>query len=200
MAQFIDAGLLLCQQLGAVDDWPRRGHAGVERALAPHVRDMGGANHDLGRHAADVDAGAADRPAFDERDARAQFGCLQRRGHRTPAAADDSDVQLARLAAGLGAATEQAQCLVQQACTFRRGGCVGQRGAVAESGHRGREYGQGCVTGHGQLRRAMGIGHDCRAHAGHILQRLLDVRGARVARHASDLQLSHGFPPNPNMV
>ena len=39
--------------------------------------DVGGANHDLGRHAADVDAGAADGAALDQRDVRALLDGLQ---------------------------------------------------------------------------------------------------------------------------
>ena len=194
MAQFFDTCLLLRMQSLAIDNWCARSDAAIKRTLAPQVGDMGRADHDLGRDAANVDAGAAERAALDERDARALFGRFEGRGHRTPAAANDSDMQLACLADCLVAAPEQAQCLVQQALALRRGRGIGQRRTVAERGYRGLERGQGCVAGHGKPRNASGVRHACRAHTGHLLQHLFDMRGARFASHAGNFQLSHGFP------
>ena len=67
VAQFVHPRLLLREQPVAQDDRLGSGDASVERAASPQVRDVRGADQDLGRHAADVDAGAADRAAFDER-------------------------------------------------------------------------------------------------------------------------------------
>jgi hypothetical protein len=55
--------------------------------------DVGGADHDLGRHTADIDAGAADGAALDQRDLRALLDGLQRRRHRGSTAANDGDLQ-----------------------------------------------------------------------------------------------------------
>ncbi len=131
LPQFVDTGLLLCQQPATVDDGARRGYASVERALAPQVRNMGGADHDLRWHATDVDARAADGAAFDQCDPRPKLDRLQRRRHRSTAAADDSDVQLTSPACGLGAAS-QARRLVEHACALAGGRRIGKRRAVTE--------------------------------------------------------------------
>src|SRR2546427_6453880 len=59
------------------------------------MRNVGGTDHDLGRYAADVDAGAADSTALDQRDFRALLDGLQRRRHCSAAATDHGDLQLA---------------------------------------------------------------------------------------------------------
>jgi hypothetical protein len=93
MAQFIDAPLLLRQQALTQDLRRGGGNAAIERALAPQVSDVGSADHDLGRHAADIDAGAAEGAALDQRHARPLLDGLQRRRHRRAAAADHGHVQ-----------------------------------------------------------------------------------------------------------
>ena len=50
-------------------------------------------NHDLRGHAADVDTGASDRAALEERDLRAAFDCGDRRGHGCTARAEDRDLE-----------------------------------------------------------------------------------------------------------
>ena len=67
VAQFVDATLLLGQQPLAQDGRCRRSDPGVERARAAQMGDVSGADQDLRRHTADVDAGAADGVAFDQR-------------------------------------------------------------------------------------------------------------------------------------
>jgi hypothetical protein len=76
--------------------------------------DMGGADHDLGRHAADIDAGAADGAALDQRDVRALLDGLQRRRHRGSAAANNGDVQSVPITTSLVATAQPSQRLAEQ--------------------------------------------------------------------------------------
>ncbi len=64
VAQLIDACLLLGQQIAALNRRFSRCNAAVERAFPSQVGNMGGADHNLGRYAADIDAGAADGAAL----------------------------------------------------------------------------------------------------------------------------------------
>jgi hypothetical protein len=66
--QFIDTGLLLGQQFAAVNRRHSCRNTAVERAFPAQMGDVGSADHDLGRHTADIDAGAADGAALDQRD------------------------------------------------------------------------------------------------------------------------------------
>jgi hypothetical protein len=84
-AQFLDARLLLGKQPLAQDGRRCCRDAVVERARRAQMSDVRGADHDLGRHAADIDAGAAEGAAFDERHPRALLDGLERRGHRRAA-------------------------------------------------------------------------------------------------------------------
>ncbi len=87
--QFVDAGLLLGQQLTAVNRRHSCRNTAIERAFPAQMGDVGGADHDLGRHTADIDAGAADGAALDQRDLRALLDGFQRRRHRGSTAAND---------------------------------------------------------------------------------------------------------------
>ena len=89
MTEFFDTGLLLGQQPLAHDRRRCGWHAAVEWAFPAQMGDVGGADHDLGRHTADIDAGAADGAALDQRDLRALLDGLQRRRHRGSTAAND---------------------------------------------------------------------------------------------------------------
>ncbi len=100
VAQLVHPRLLLGEQFVAQDGGGGGWDARVERAAAAQLGDVRGADHDLGRHTADVDASAADHPAFDQRDARAAVGRLDRRRHGRAAAADDGDAQIAGVTAG----------------------------------------------------------------------------------------------------
>ncbi len=146
--------------------------------------DVRSADHDLGRHAADVDAGAADHAALDQRDLRAAAGRLDRCGHGRPAAADDGDAQAALATPG------------------RAGGVAGL--AARSLGRAGRLFRRVAGLGHGRshrVKRDAGIGddlgrplrvRDLRAlHAGQLFQDVLDVGGAGVAGHAADAQGFH---------
>ncbi len=95
VAQFIDACLLLGQQSLAQDRRRCGRHAAIERAFTTQMGDVGGADHDLGGYAADIDAGATNGAALDQRDVRTALDGLQRRRHRGPAAANDGNVQAA---------------------------------------------------------------------------------------------------------
>ena len=57
-----------------------------------HVRVMSRVPHDLFRHATDIDAGAAQGAAFDDRGARAVFRRTLRVGESAAAASDDDKV------------------------------------------------------------------------------------------------------------
>nr|WBW53353.1 hypothetical protein HDPBJHLB_00039 [Escherichia coli] len=118
VAQFIDAGLLLGQQRRALDGRRGSGDAAIERAFPAQMGDMGGADHDLGRHTTDIDAGAADGAALDQRDTCALLDGLQRRCHRGPAAADDGDMQCAA-ATRLVVSAQQIAHLVEQSARRR---------------------------------------------------------------------------------
>jgi hypothetical protein len=198
VAQFVDALLLLRQQALAQDRRRSGGNAVIERTLAPQVGDVRGADHDLGRYAADIDAGTAEGAALDQRDARSLLDGLQRRRHRRAAAADHSDVQmpLCIVRASARRLTLQPSVLVQQVRrlarhvgkpapgnrvqTLRRPAAAIAKSAPAS----GRDFSP-----------PLRIGHRHRAHTGHLLQSLPDVLGARSAGHAVDVQcdrLGHG--------
>ena len=119
--------LLLREQAVAQDGRLGRGHADVERAAPPQVRDVRGTDHDLGRHAADIDAGAADRAAFDERDPRAALGRFERRGHRGAAAADDGNMQHLAAAAFLLPTANQWRALSKKPSRDGSGAASGTR-------------------------------------------------------------------------
>ncbi len=185
VAQLIHARLLLREQLVAQDGGRARLDARVERAVAPQMGDVRGADHDFGRYAADVDAGAADHPALDQRDLRAAVGRLDRRRHRRAAAADDGNVQTARVTAGrMGRVGCAVRCRGRVDRLFRR---------VAGLGH-------GCSH---RVERDAGIGDDLGRplrirdlrgfHARQLFQDVLDVGGAGVAGHAADAQDFHGL-------
>ena len=93
MTQFVDALLLLRQQTLAQDRRRSGRNAVVERTLAPYMGDMRGTDHDLGRYAADIDAGTAEGASLDQGDARSLLDGFQRRRHRRAATANHSDVQ-----------------------------------------------------------------------------------------------------------
>ncbi|CAB3944047.1 hypothetical protein LMG7053_01553 [Achromobacter ruhlandii] len=114
VAQFIDTGLLLGQQPLAQDRRRCGWHAAIERAFPAQMGEVGGADHDLGRHTADIDAGAADGPALDQRDVRALLDGFQRRSHRGATAADNGDVQSTPITASLVATAQPSQRLAKQ--------------------------------------------------------------------------------------
>src|SRR3546814_6758332 len=60
MSQLFNTSLLLGQQLFAQHLWLRWRQAVIKRAGAAQMSDMCSADHDLGRHATDVDAGSTD--------------------------------------------------------------------------------------------------------------------------------------------
>ncbi len=95
MTEFFDTGLLLGQQPLAQDCRRCGLHAAIERTFAAQVGDVRGADHDLGWHAADIDAGAADGAALDQGDVRALIDGLQCCRHRRAAAADNGNMQSA---------------------------------------------------------------------------------------------------------
>jgi hypothetical protein len=68
--QFLDARLLPGEQAFTQDCGFRGLYSIVERALPADMGDMGRADQDLGRHAADIDAGAAEGAALDEGNGR----------------------------------------------------------------------------------------------------------------------------------
>jgi hypothetical protein len=112
VAQFIDARLLLGQQFAAIN----RGTVAAmppSNGLSRRKWAMGSADHDLGRHAADIDAGA-DGAALDQRDVRALLDGLQRRRHRGSAAANDGDVQSVPITTSLVATAQPSQRLAEQ--------------------------------------------------------------------------------------
>ncbi len=94
MAQLIDAGLLLGQQFAALNRGLGRCDAVVEWTFPTQMSNVGGADHNFGRHAADVDTGATDDTALNQCDLSALLDGLQRGRHRRAAAADDSNVQV----------------------------------------------------------------------------------------------------------
>ncbi len=102
MPQRIDACLLLGHRPCAVDRRRARRDAAVERTGSPQVRDVSGADHDLGGYAADVDAGATDRAALDQCDARTSFNGFQRGRHRRTSAADNCNMQRRPVVPGCG--------------------------------------------------------------------------------------------------
>ncbi|OIQ90040.1 hypothetical protein GALL_280870 [mine drainage metagenome] len=185
VAQFVDTRLLLREQLVAQDGRGGGLDAGVERTVAAQMGDVRGTDHDLGRHAADVDAGAADHAALDQRDLGAAAGRLDGRRHGRPAAADDGDAQAAAIATP--------------------GGTGGVAGLAARSlGRAGRLFRRVAGLGHGRshrVKRDAGIGDDLGRplrirdlrglHAGQPFQDVLDVDGAAVAGHAADAQGLH---------
>ncbi len=59
------------------------------------MSDMCGLDHDLGRYTADIDAGAANGAALDQRDVCASLDGFQRRSHSRATAADNGYVQWA---------------------------------------------------------------------------------------------------------
>ena len=64
MPQLLYSTLLLGQERPAVEDGGALLDA-VEGVVGLQVREMGRADHDLGGHAADVDAGPAENPPLD---------------------------------------------------------------------------------------------------------------------------------------
>lgn len=99
--------------------------------------DVGGADHDLGRHTTDVDAGAADGAALNQRDLRALLDGLQCCRHRGSTATNDDDLQRAFVATGLISGPYPAAHLVEQAGAVVRRWRIGKRCLVAQSGHGG---------------------------------------------------------------
>ena len=134
MAQFIDAPLLLSQQ--ALTQNLRRGggNAVIERTLATQMRNVGSADHDLGRHTSDVDAGAAESAALDQRHTRPLLDGLQRRRHRRAAAADHGHVQCSLIVLALWFAAQPLLCIVQQVAGLPRR--IGKLRSVTECGYR----------------------------------------------------------------
>ena len=186
MTEFFDTGLLLGQQPLAQDRRRCGWHAAVEWAFPAQMGDVGGADHDLGRHTTDVDAGATDGAALNQRDLRALLDGLQCCRHRGSTAADHGDLQRALAAAALVGGTHPAAHLVEQpsAVVGRRG--IGEHRFVAQASHGGGQCVRRCAWIKGELGRALGIGHYGRLDAGYFFQRFLDVRRARVAGHAGD--------------
>ena len=93
VAQLLDPPLLLPHQRRAVDARDASLDA-VERMMRLIMRHLRAANHDLRRHAADIDAGAAnDLATLDDRYARALFRRADRRGKGSRARADDRHMQ-----------------------------------------------------------------------------------------------------------
>ena len=135
--QFVDAGLLLGQQLTAVNRRHSCRNTAIERAFPAQMGDVGGADHDLGRHTTDVDAGAADGAALNQRDLRALLDGLQCCRHRGSTATNDDDLQRAFVATGLISGPYPAAHLVEQAGAVVRRWRIGKRCLVAQSGHGG---------------------------------------------------------------
>src|SRR3546814_4758569 len=100
MSQLFNTGLLLGQQLFAQHLWLRWRQAVIKRAGAAQMSDMCSADHDLGRHATDVDAGSTDGTALDQRHPSALLNGFQCRRHRRSTTTDDCDMQAA-IVAGL---------------------------------------------------------------------------------------------------
>lgn len=91
LAQALDEGLLLGDELGPVDAFLARVHAG-KAVVAGLVVDQGGAHESLGGHAAAVDAGAADGAGFDNGHPRSQLGAADGGRHSPTAGANDQQV------------------------------------------------------------------------------------------------------------
>ncbi len=159
VTQFIDAGLLLGQQRRALDDRRYRLDAVVERAFPAQVGDMGGADHDLRRHAADIDAGAANRAALDQRDACALLDGLQCCRHCCPAAADHGDMELSTIPASLVITAQPFAHLAEQSAARRSHGRIGKRSPIAESGHGSGQRIRQCAGLDGEPGAALGIGN-----------------------------------------
>ena len=131
--------------------------------------------------------------ALNQCDLRALLDGLQRRRHRSAAATDHGDLQLALAVAALVGAPHTVAHLVEQPSAVVRRWGIGEHRLVAESGHSGSQRVR-CGAGlDGDLCRTLGVGHDGRLYARHFLQGFLDVHSARVAGHASDLQGGHAF-------
>ena len=150
------------------------------------MRDMGGADHDLRGHAADIYAGAADRSALDERDQSAVFGNAQRRCHGRSAAADDSHLQGRAPALRLGFSIEYFAVSLLGRC----GGVSAflERRPVTCRLHSGgkRSRVEGAFAAYS--RGPFDVRHICLTDAGHVEQRILDMTRATAAGHAGDLQ------------
>src|SRR3546814_17966617 len=82
MSQLFNTSLLLGQQLFAQHLWLRWRQAVIKRAGAAQMSDMCSADHDLGRHATDVDAGSTDGTALDQRHPSALLNGLDRKSTR----------------------------------------------------------------------------------------------------------------------
>ncbi len=180
--QFIDTGLLLGQQFAAVNRRHSCRNTAVERTFPAQMGNMGSADHDLGRHTADIDAGAADGAAFDQRDRRALLDGLQRRRHRGPAAANDGDMQTGAL-----------KCITDFWFIFEI--TNPDRALITQCG----DGGQQLVVAHGgvchDLRAAFWIGHHSGIHAGNLFQSIFDMGGAGCAGHAIHGDFGHFFTP-----
>jgi hypothetical protein len=92
--------VLLLHRRAPIDDAAGRRDAVEAGGRARLVQCLSGTDQRLRRHAADVDAGAADGAVADERDARAVLGAGDRRGEAGRAGADHRQVIAARMTAG----------------------------------------------------------------------------------------------------
>ncbi len=119
VAQFVDTTLLLGEQPFAQDKRRRGGQSAIKRTFAAQMGHVRGANHDLGGHAADVDAGAADDAALDQGDAGPPFYRLERGRHGGATTADNRHVKPVTLFPGVSATAQPAPCLIEQAGTGR---------------------------------------------------------------------------------
>ena len=93
LTQFLHPGLLLREEFFPVDGRRCGRDAVIERAAGAHMGNMGRLDHDLRRHAADVDAGAAQRTALDHGHPGTGLECANGGRERATAAADDGDMQ-----------------------------------------------------------------------------------------------------------
>lgn len=93
--------------------------------------DVRSADHDLGRHAADIDASATNGAALDQRDPGALIDGLQGRRHRGPAAADHGDMQCTAITA------QPLAHLAKPTASDRSWWGIGECRTIAERGHGG---------------------------------------------------------------
>ncbi|MCY1536588.1 hypothetical protein D9M68_720480 [compost metagenome] len=190
MAQFVDTTLLLGEQSFAQDERRRGGQSAIERTFAAQMGHVRGANHDLGGHAADVDAGAADYAALDQGDARTAFHRFERGRHGGATTADDRHVEPVTLFPGVSATAQPAPCLVEQAGTGWFSG-VFERRSIPQ----GLDGGLHLFTAYDlvdlQFGLPAGVGNIRPMHARNLLQGLFHMRDTGGASHANDFQFGH---------
>ena len=106
LAEFVDPRRLLRQHLPAVNDG-LYGRKTAERVTTLLLGQLRATNHDFGRHAADVDAGTADRVAALDQGHGCTLLCRAYRGGKSRGTGtDDGDIET------VFAATSRTRCAV----------------------------------------------------------------------------------------